>query len=123
MDKAYLEELVGAEAAEEILRRHEGELAALRTQHAVSMAVRSAGGRNETAIRALLDESAIANAENMEQAACSAVASLKKAHGYLFEAPRVSSPGTGALTVNGEASMEEIGKMSMAEYRRYRLGR
>ena len=123
MERAYLEELVGAEAAEEILRLHQQELAAMECRHAIAGAVRAAGGRNETAIRALLDEAAIANAENMEQAACSAVAALKKAHGYLFEAQRVSSPGTGALTLQDNPTMEDIGNMSMAEYRRYRLGR
>ena len=120
MDKAYLQELVGDAAAEQILAAHQQELRQLACRHAVTMAVTKAGGRSEAAIRALLDEEAIANAENMEQAASSAVAGLKQAHGYLFQPPQVSSPGTGAPALGADYSMEAIGKMSMAEYRRFR---
>ena len=119
MDKEYLEKLVGAEAAEQILQRHNEELQSLRCRHALSLAVRAAGGRNETAIRALINEADIAGAENMEAAAASAVEGLKRQHSYLFQLPVVTSPGTGTAPVGG-CSMDDLSRMSMAEYRRYR---
>jgi hypothetical protein len=118
MDKEFLENLVGAEAAQVILQQHLQELQRLRCDHALSGAIRAQGGRNETAIRALLDDSAILGAENMEQAAASAVEGLKREHGYLFASPIITSPGTGTAPVRH--SMEDIGRMSMAEYRRFR---
>ena len=120
MDKEYLENLVGAEAAEQILQRHDQALRKLRCEHALSLAVRDAGGRNETAIRALINESDIAGAQDMAAAAASAVEGLKRQHSYLFQLPVVSSPGTGSAVAHGAYSMEDVGKMSMAEYRKYR---
>ena len=118
MDKEYLLTLVGEEAAEAIWQKHQQALRALGCSHALSAAVRNAGGRNETAIRALLNESEILNADDMDAAAASAVEGLKRQHAYLFAAPQVTSPGTGSAPV--AATMEDIGRMSMAEYRRYR---
>lgn len=123
MDKEFLENLVGAEAAQTILQAHQQELNALRLEQALSGAVRQAGGRNERAIRALLDEQAILQAEDMSAAAENAVAELKRQNSWLFAPPQVSSPGTGAMTVSHTPSLEDVGKMSMAEYKRYRQGR
>ena len=119
MDKEYLEGLVGAEAAEVILAAHTQELQALRCSHALSMAVQAAGGRNETAIRALIQESDILAAQDMGAAAASAVEGLKREHGYLFCTPVVSSPGTGTA-IPARTDMQALGKMSMAEYRKFR---
>ena len=123
MDKAFLENLVGAEAAEAILQAHQQELSALRLEQALNLAVKQAGGRNQKAIRALLDEQAILGAEDMDVAAEAAVAELKRQNGWLFAPPQVSSPGTGAVTVTHTPTMEDVGKMSMAEYKRFRQGR
>ena len=123
MDKEFLENLVGAEAAEAILQAHQQELGKLRLEQALGAAVKQAGGRSEKAIRALLDEQEILQAEDMESAAQAAVAEIKRQNGWLFAPPQVSSPGTGAVTVTHTPSMEDVAKMSMAEYKRYRQGR
>ena len=123
MDKEYLENLVGAEAAAQILERHRAEMNALRLDSALSRAVERSGGRNQKAIRALLDESALLGAEDLNAAAEEAVAALKKDNGWLFAMPQVSSPGTGAMTVTRTPTMADVSKMSMAEYRRYRQGK
>ena len=123
MDKEYLENLVGAEAAQDIYERHCRKLQAVKVDAALSRAVERCGGRNERAIRALLDESALLEAENLNEAAEAAVAALKKENGWLFAMPQVSSPGTGALTVTHTPTMADVSKMSMAEYRRYRQGK
>lgn len=123
MDKEFLENLVGAEAAEAIWQAHQQEISALRLEQALGSAVRQAGGRNQTAIRALLDEQAILRSEDVELAAQAAVAELKRQNGWLFAPPQVSSPGTGAMTVSHTPSLEDVGKMSMAEYKRFRQGR
>ena len=119
MDKEYLVNLVGAEAAEDIWQRHEAAVSALRLDHALSMAVQAAGGRSEKAIRALVNESDILASSDMAAAAASAVEGLKREHGYLFSLPAVSSPGTGT-TIPARVDMNAIGKMSMAEYRKFR---
>ena len=119
MDKEFLDNLVGAEAAETIWQKHEQQLQALRCSHAISLAVRSAGGRNETAIRALINDGDILASEDMNAAAASAVEGLKREHGYLFCTPVVTSPGTGTA-IPGRTDMEALGKMSMAEYRKFR---
>lgn len=119
MDKQYLENLVGAEAAAEILKRHRAALA----ECALRDAVKRCGGRSEKAIRALLDESALLESEDLTAAAEEAVQELKRQNAWLFAPPQVSSPGTGAMTVTHTPSLEDVGKMSMAEYKRYRMGR
>ena len=123
MDQEYLENLVGAEAAQQILQRHQQALDALRREHALTLAVERSGGRNQRAIRALVEESALQNAEDFQAAADAEVARVKRENGYLFALPQVSSPGTGALTVDTAPSLQALGKMSMEEYKRYRQGR
>lgn len=119
MDKEYLENLVGPEAAADIWQKHEAALSAQRLEQAISGAVKRLGGRSEPAIRALLDRQALEAGGDPEEA----VAALKKQNPWLFAPPQVSSPGTGAMTVTQTPSLEDVGKMSMAEYKRYRQSR
>ena len=122
MNEEYLENLIGAEAAREILALHLQELDALRREHALERAIDAAGGRNAKAIRALIDEEALAQSEDAFAAATAAVAALKQENGWLFAQPQVSAPGTGALQVSKMPTMADIGRMSMAEYKQYRKG-
>jgi hypothetical protein len=88
MDQAFFEGLgLEASAVEAILAAHGAALAQQQLQHQVTMAIGQAGGRNHTAIRALLDLDALAAAEDTAQAVTEAVATLKAENGYLFEAP------------------------------------
>ena len=122
MDEQYLESLIGAEAAQVVLALHRQELDALRREHALERAIEAAGGRNAKAIRALMDENALAEADDPMAAATAAVNALKQENGWLFAAPQVSAPGTGALQVSKMPTMADIGRMSMAEYKQYRRG-
>ena len=127
MDREFIEQLIGpGEAAEAILQAHEqvvgdfrGQLRRQAVDHAVRQAVTAAGGRSEKAIRALLDEAAIAGAEDVTAAAGQAVQNLKAEQPYLFGIPQVYSAGTGTDRSRAVTS-EDIAKMTMAEYRRYR---
>ena len=88
MDKGFLEGLgLEGEAVEAILSAHSAALAAKELQHQVAMAIGQAGGRNRTAIGALLDMEALAAAEDTQAAVTAAVAAVKKENGYLFESP------------------------------------
>lgn len=118
----FLNELLGAELASQVLERHNAVVSGLRLEYALDRAVEKSGGRNKKAIRAMLDESAIMQSDDVDTAARNAVESLKKENGWLFLQPQVSSPGTGAMTVTRTPSLEDVGAMSMAEYRRFRKG-
>ncbi len=124
MERVFLEELVGDEAAvDAILQAHETELRQQDFRHGLERAVSDAGGRNLTAIRALLDEQALFASEHPDKAVQEAIRKLKKDSPYLFE-NRVSQPyAAGVPAQMGEASMEDLGAMTMAEYRRFRRGR
>ena len=66
--------------------------------HALEMAVTSAGGRNLKAITALLDVQALSESEDPRQATEQAVQSLRAECGYLFDMPQTPPPyarGTG----------------------------
>ena len=113
------------EAAQGILARHEEVVAGfaqqLRNQAvdaAVKQAVSAAGGRNLTAIRALLEESAFG--EDPEADAKAAVARVKRENPYLFLGP-VSAPGTG-IPIPRDLTNRDLEKMSLSEYRAYRRG-
>lgn len=124
MKREFLEELLGqCDATEAILAEHGRVVARLGAENAVKLAVTAAGGRNMTAIRALLDESAIAGSEDMDAAAKLAVREVRKSNPYLFESAGVTAPGTGGTTVGEDYTMDELGKLSLSEYRRYRKGR
>ena len=107
MEKEFLEglgigeEAVAAilEAAQERENAHQQEIRKVRFDSALEQAVMKAGGRNLTAIRALLDMDSLANGE--EGAIEKALKELKKTCGYLFESqmPPAYAPGTGARQV------------------------
>lgn len=120
MERAFLEELIADEAVvDAILQEHQRTVSDVRYQHTLSAAVERAGGRNLTAIRALLDESALMGAEDVDKAVKDAVAQLKKEHGYLFRT--ASQPYAAGETVGAKSyGMEDLAGMSMAEYRRFR---
>ena len=118
----FLKELLGAELAQQVLEKHNAVVSGLRLEYALDRAVEKSGGRNKKAIRAMLDETALMQAENVDEAAKNAVDDLKKENAWLFAAPRVSSPGVGAMSVTRSPSLEDVGNMSMAEYRRFRKG-
>ena len=107
------------EAHQQVVQDYEQRIRSLRIQSAVEQAVTAAGGRNLTAIRALLDESAFG--EDPVADAKAAVAAVKRENPYLFAAAAVTAPGTGGFTPPAY-SQEELGKLSLAEYRRYRKG-
>ena len=105
--------------AEAILQRHQNIVndyeGRIREGH-LKQAVTAAGGRNYIAIRALVGE-----LPQDEAAAKTAVAQVKREDPYLFGG-LVTAPGTGGNPISGEYTMEELGKLSPAEYRRYRKG-
>lgn len=119
----FLNELLTPELAQQVLEKHNAVVSGLHLEYALDRAVEKCGGRNKKAIRALLDEGALMQAENVDEAAKNAVDNLKKENAWLFAAPQVSSPGVGAMSVTHSPSLEDVGNMSMAEYRRYRQGR
>ena len=124
MKREFLEELLGqSEATDAILAEHGRVVAKLGAEAAVKLAVTAAGGRNLTAIRALLDETAIAGSEDMDAAAQTAVRELRRSSPYLFESAPATAPGTGGTVVAADYTMEELGKLPLGEYRRYRKGR
>ena len=111
MDKEFLLELP-KEVAEKILEEqsriveaYEGRLTAMAAEHAVALAIATAGGRNQKAIAALLDTEALAAAENVEEAARDAVARVKQECGYLFGSAPAFAPGTGTDTAAAEEPM------------------
>ena len=116
---------IPGELQEAILQKH-GALVAdydkrLRDQavdHAVRQAVSAAGGRNVTAIRALLDETSFG--DDPESDARAAVAKVKQENPYLF-AGLFTAPGTGGPAPR-PVTHRDLEKMSLAEYRAYRQG-
>ena len=128
--KALIENLVGeGEAAQAIQEEHqrivdgyEARIRTMQADFALQQAVQAAGGRNLTAIRAILDESAIQNAEDMAAAAKEAVGAVKRSSPYLFVQPGITAPGTGMGAVGQDYTQAELGKLPLAEYRRYRRG-
>ena len=83
----------------------------------LKQAVTAAGGHNYIAIRALVGE-----IPQDEAAAKSAVSKVKRENPYLFGSGAVCAPGAGRNQITGGYTMEELGKLSPAEYRRYRKG-
>ena len=111
-------QLVRAEH-QKVIDAYESRIRTLTVDAAVKQAVTAAGGRNLTAIRALMDESALG--EDVEAGAKAAVATIKRENPYLFGTAQVTAPGTGAPTPMGY-TQEELGKLPLSEYRRYRKG-
>ncbi len=109
-----------AQVAEAILQRHKTIVDGFENRirdFQLQQAVTAAGGRNYIAIRALVGE-----LPQDEREAKAAVAQVKRENPYLFGAGAVSAPGTGGNPVSGDYTMEELGKLSPAEYRKYRKG-
>ena len=104
---------------QKVVDAYESRIRSLTVDAAVKQAVIAAGGRNLTAIRALMDESAFG--EDIEGGAKTAVAAIKRENPYLFGSMAVTSPGTGTPTSMGY-TQEELGKLPLSEYRRYRKG-
>ena len=104
--------------AEAILQRHQNIVqdyeGRIREGH-LKQAVAAAGGHNYIAIRALVGQ-----LPEDEDAAKSAVAKVKRDNPYLFGTGAVCSPGAGRNQISGGYTMEELGKLSPAEYRKYR---
>ena len=127
MQKEFIDSLgLDPEVSEKILQAHqqvvhnyEQRIQAMAVDAAVQQAVTAAGGRNLTAIRALLDESAFG--EDPVEGAKAAVAAVKRENPYLFAGAVVTAPGTGGFT-QPSYTQEQLGKLSLAEYRRYRKG-
>ncbi len=120
MERSFLEGMIGDPAVvDAILREHERTVRDVRFQHSLASCVERAGGRNLTAIRALLDENALMGAEDVDRAVGEAVGELKKQHGYLFRSP-VQPYAAGDPAGVKAYGMEDIANMSMAEYRRFR---
>jgi hypothetical protein len=130
MDKEFLlQQGLSPEGADAVLQAHqqkileyEEKMRTMGAQSALKQAVTAAGGRNLTAIRALVDETAIAQSQDMDAAAAQAVEALRRDSPYLFAVPQVYAPGTGTEGGRAGYSMEELGKLSLADYRRYRKG-
>ena len=101
-----------------VLEEYQGRIRSMAVDSAVKQAVFAAGGRNLKAIRALLDESAFG--DDPEADAREAVNAVKRENPYLFAAA-VTAPGTGAPAPTAY-TQEELGKLPLAEYRRYRKG-
>ena len=108
-----------SDVAEAILQRHKDIVAGYESrirEGQLQQAVTAAGGRNYIAIRAL-----VGDLPQDEAGAKAAVAQVKRENPYLFGG-QVSAPGTGGNPIPGDYPMEELGKLSPAEYRRYRKG-
>ena len=116
----FLKELVDGEVAEAILQKHRdivnGYEERLR-EGLLRQAVTEAGGRNYTAIRAL-----VGDMPQDPAAAKAAVSRVRRESPYLFGSGAVTAPGTGGSGISGDYTMEELGKLSPAEYRKYRKG-
>ena len=109
-----------SEVAEAILQRHKDIVADYENrilESQLQQAVAAAGGRNYTAIRAL-----VGDLPTDEIGAIAAVAKVRRESPYLFGAGAVTAPGTGGNPISGDYTMEELGKLSPAEYRKYRKG-
>lgn len=127
MQKEFVDSLgLDPETAEKILQAHqqvvdtyEARIHTMTVDAAVHQAVTSAGGRNLKAIRALLDESTLG--EDPVTGARAAVAAVKRENPYLFAPAAVTAPGTGSFGPQSY-SQEELGKLPLAEYRRFRKG-
>ena len=85
---------------------HKKELDELSFRGIFSEAVRTAKGRNEKAIAALLDLDTIRSAEDPSAALSEAVAALKKDSGYLFEDEDVPPPYAGGTGVRQAAGTD-----------------
>ena len=121
MEKQFLIDLVGEEVAEVIWGAHQGAMQAhqrnLEGDFAIREAILRGGGRNETAIRALLDRDAILSQEDVHAAADRAVQQVRREAGYLFRQPQAYAAAQPA-----PVTREDVAGMSMEAYRKWRKG-
>ena len=123
MNREFLEALVTDEAViDAILQEHGRIVGDLSFEHELARQVAQAGGRSIKAIRAMLDEQAIRQSDDSQAALTKALRQLKKDSGYLFESPVQQPYAGGRPAPAADYTMEELGKLSMAEYRRIRRG-
>lgn len=130
MDKEFLlQQGLTPEGAEAVLQAHEqtvqgyeSRIRAMGAEHALKQAAVAAGGRNFKAISALVDRDSIEASEDMDAAAKAAMDALRRESPYLFAMPAAYAPGTGTAQNRGGYTMEQLGKLSLAEYRQYRKG-
>ena len=125
MNREFLQEFHLEEpVVEAILEQSGRELADLRFEHLLDAAIGEKKGRSAKAIRAMLDLESLRASEQPEQDIRSALDRLKQDSGYLFETqpPAVYAPGAGAGSFQRGYTQEELGRMSMEEYRAYRRG-
>ena len=119
MEKQFLIDLVGEEAAQTVWEAHQGALEQrerlLRGDFAIREAIYQGGGRNEAAIRALMDMEAICAAQDPAAEAAKAVAKLRRTDAYLFRAPQAY-----AAAAPAPVSREDLAAMTMEEYKRFR---
>ena len=95
MEKDFLESFdLPPEVVDAILAEHgkavqekDAAMAQLKLEHAVETAVHRHGGRNLKAVTALLDMDGIRGSEDVSAALESALQTLKKENGWLFESP------------------------------------
>lgn len=125
MDKAFLEGFgLPEEAVQAILDAHDRELGDQAFAYRLDGAIAVAHGRNGTAIRALLDLDALRQSEEPEQAISQALEELRGECGYLFEAaPPPFAAGAGQSPLDKRYTLEQLGKMTMEQYKAYRQGR
>ena len=130
MDKEFLlQQGLTEETAQTILQAHaqvvagfEDRIRLMGAEHALKQAVTAAGGRNFKAISALVDRQAIEESQDMEAAAIGALEAIRRENPYLFASSAAYAPGTGTAQNPGGYTMEQLGKMSLAQYRQYRKG-
>ena len=107
--KEFIETLItDPQVAEAILAEHqkvvsgyEERMQSALRESALKQAVTAAGGRNLTAIRALIADDSLAG-DDPDAAARMAVAAVKRENPYLF-AGAVTAPGTGGACRSGRA--------------------
>ncbi len=100
MKREFLETLqvAGQPLPEEVIDRILSEQARLQFDGELAAAITRAGGRNATAIAALMDMEALRQEQEPAAAIAQALEGLKKDCGYLFETPEAPPPyarGTG----------------------------
>jgi len=127
MEKDFLTPLAASpEAAEAIWERHravvadyESRIAAANRSAALDIAIAQSGGRNAKAIRALIDDADLG--DDPAAGAREAVARVRRDNPYLFALNIPAAPGTGAPNPP-QPTQQELSRMSLSDYRRYRRG-
>ncbi|NLU24141.1 MAG: hypothetical protein GXW99_05375 [Clostridiales bacterium] len=109
--------------AEDAEKDRDAKIADMQFDGLLTGAVSAAKGKNAKAIRALLDVDVLKGSKNQSEDIKTALEALKKDSGYLFETTETPPPyaaGTGKTPPAKQYTADEIGKMSMSEYRAYR---